>query len=234
MRGNQSGRLVDYSGVKGLSPRVRGNPAILSAPCCPAMRSIPARAGEPRWHPGREGEGSRSIPARAGEPATSAALRASRASVYPRACGGTYPDPAGFRSRSIPARAGEPASYRLLAPPRWNHGLSPRVRGNRQHDALPAMTRRGLSPRVRGNLIRIVMTQSKGLSPRVRGNLFSARIGPFMVYPRACGGTPGGLESRYRLQTVYPRACGGTDLVRPSSGRVLRRSIPARAGEPGR
>ena len=105
-------RLCVAEMLRGLSPRVRGNQRRLP-PFAPGIRSIPARAGEPRrW-----------------------AARRTLAPVYPRACGGTLPTaPAGASSaglsprvrgnlllagprtpcgRSIPARAGEP---RLTGP----------------------------------------------------------------------------------------------------------------------
>ena len=70
----------------GLSPRLRGNP-------------IPRR---------RQHRPDGSIPAPAGEPETCCTFR-TRASVYPRACGGTPP---GYRAESMA------------------NGLSPRLRGN--------------------------------------------------------------------------------------------------------
>ena len=93
--------------VQGLSPRVRGNPVGV-ADCYVHRRSIPARAGEPKW----------------------AESVAWSWRVYPRACGGTLknaaridvghglsprvrgnptiPDADGDEWGSIPARAGEP------------------------------------------------------------------------------------------------------------------------------
>ena len=111
----------------GLSPRVRGNPAL-----------PPVGAGR-----------RRSIPACAGEPIPRDWQRGS-AAVYPRVCGGTYADRytdgdfAGLSPRvrgnpsrlaqptasagSIPACAGEPC--RLTDCRARTGGLSPRVRGN--------------------------------------------------------------------------------------------------------
>ena len=59
--------IDDVGRGEGLSPRVRGNPALASAPA-PSARSIPACAGEPR----------RRILCSAGM------------GVYPRVCGGTH------------------------------------------------------------------------------------------------------------------------------------------------
>ncbi len=115
----------------GLSPRVRGNQGPLNAAFI-AIRSIPARAGEPAM-------------ARAARP---------HSKVYPRACGGTQfgakqlQNLAGLSPRvrgnravrdtwdgrmgSIPARAGEPSGASSGRPAAsWAiRGLSPRVRGN--------------------------------------------------------------------------------------------------------
>ena len=66
-----------------------------------------------------------------------------------------------------------------------------------------------------------------GLSPRVRGNhVFNRALQPTRpVYPRACGGTFSRSRSplRVRGNHVFNRGCN-----------QLARSIPARAGEPGR
>ena len=105
--GGTFGILSDDLNLRGLSPRVRGNP--MDATCCGNRgRSIPARAGEPAWW----------------------FSPSNRPGVYPRACGGTgLPDilnigatglsprvrgnPLAIRlpartNGSIPARAGEP------------------------------------------------------------------------------------------------------------------------------
>ena len=133
--------------VKGLSPRVRGNPPQAVAGQLPA-RSIPACAGEPILPPPTPSTGR----------------------VYPRVCGGTVigwgfwrtgqglsPRVRGNRPRrqkpaagtgSIPACAGEPApsSRRRL---RW--GVYPRVCGGTPMTTSSRRDGMGLSPRVRGN-----------------------------------------------------------------------------------
>ena len=134
-------------GGRGLSPRVRGNPAC-RLPGYSGRGSIPACAGEPRRRPRRQ------FPTR----------------VYPRVCGGTRlgtdrPERAGglsprvrgnphgvvdypVRQRSIPACAGEPPPPPFRRPPAE---VYPRVCGGtpvRIRHRLPAP---GLSPRVRGN-----------------------------------------------------------------------------------
>ena len=133
----------------GLSPRVRGNRRLqgLTGGC---MRSIPARAGEPRcsvWH-------------------------GDDVQVYPRACGGTVDelsvgyDFQGLSPRvrgnlrkemmdtlstgSIPARAGEPVALAVFPHAKW---VYPRACGGTCVPDEPDPQMQGLSPRVRGNRI---------------------------------------------------------------------------------
>ena len=172
----------------GLSPRVRGNPSESPARTF-ALRSIPARAGEPgqSW---------------VGPP---------RMWVYPRACGGTH-DHAdadlhrvglsprvrgnpGWRDeslaceRSIPARAGEPDH---LAGRGVGDGVYPRACGGTRRWRTTGARIRGLSPRVRGNhVIRLCRRETARSIP-------------------ARAGEPPNVYQRHRAFTVYPRACGGT------------------------
>ena len=105
--GGTNGRLLSITVMRGLSPRVRGNPVVM-VQVDDSARSIPACAGEPRRK----------------------RRACSRSRVYPRVCGGTISvflrlrklrglsprvrgnlDPnlrAGSRPGSIPACAGEP------------------------------------------------------------------------------------------------------------------------------
>ena len=132
---------------KGLSPRVRGNHAVDRGPDCD-LGSIPACAGEPGL----------------------AVLRQAIPWVYPRVCGGTFGDKAGWQSvlglsprvrgnrgslpacgtyrGSIPACAGEPSCLSLSMFLGW---VYPRVCGGTQNlgNRIPVIP--GLSPRVRGN-----------------------------------------------------------------------------------
>ena len=134
-------------GIKGLSPRVRGN-RIVVGQGIPVRRSIPACAGEPY------------MPPRAPY----------AASVYPRVCGGTdyaayaaayveglSPRVRGNRarrqwssgcSRSIPACAGEPTSFSGMPSRRR---VYPRVCGGTLQNGRHPSMHQGLSPRVRGN-----------------------------------------------------------------------------------
>ena len=213
----------------GLSPRVRGNPA-LGAQHAPDRGSIPACAGEPRHLP--------DLPEPPG--------------VYPRVCGGTriaawaWLFKAGLSPRvrgnhanavavvvgdgSIPACAGEPSRS---GPPSTTSRVYPRVCGGT----------RSVWSRLSG---------APGLSPRVRGNRRAAS--PPACNPGsipACAGEPSGRLAGGARSRVYPRVCGGTSEVRIAQPRViglsprvrgnplaligqalLDGSIPACAGEP--
>ena len=162
-----------------------------------------------------------SIPACAGEPPR-AAGRGAAPRVYPRVCGGTRPQP---------------------ARPRDSRGLSPRVRGNRQHGVLdggrlgsipacageprPARSSArpaGVYPRVCGGTDRIAVRSSgaRGLSPRVRGNRrLSGGQRPAPGSIPACAGEPAAKQSSQLRARVYPRVCGGTSMSAHRSFRAL-------------
>ena len=138
-------------GVKGLSPRVRGNHRQGPADR-PLDRSIPACAGEP----------------------TQSRDAAKSAKVYPRVCGGTpvrrivaggdkglSPRVRGNLvtscssacfDRSIPACAGEPFTLSFCE---RTLTVYPRVCGGTALVGIFSFPRLGLSPRVRGNRIRL-------------------------------------------------------------------------------
>ena len=217
--------------MRGLSPRVRGNPEPRTAH--PGRtRSIPACAGEPvaRRPPPSYGPGlsprvrgnhstltvcwvrSRSIPACAGEPPCSS--RSSKMKrVYPRVCGGTMK-----RHRFGCTRS----------------GLSPRVRGNQSHSpdaptptgSIPACAGEPESgnatrssfwvyPRVCGGTSPLATSLAPltGLSPRVRGNLTTSRVSHVGIGSiPACAGEPDAVTEPGEPPEVYPRVCGGTGL----------------------
>ena len=215
--------------MRGLSPRVRGNPT-LPLDTAALRRSIPACAGEPRM----------------------GSYHCRRTRVYPRVCGGTSPAPpitrqpnglsprvrgnriqsgqSNLSPRSIPACAGEPASARHL---RILCEVYPRVCGGTITPTVTTQSSTGLSPRVRGN------PESCGTARRLTGSIpacagepsLSGRIPPqYRVYPRVCGGTGGGTATAGPSVGLSPRVRGN----RPASI-VCRRhsgSIPACAGEP--
>ena len=152
----------------------------------------------------------RSIPACAGEP--SARARAISASwVYPRLCGGTSTAP------DVPATA---------------PGLSPPVRGNRQHQrvrrvsggSIPACAGEPetggplaflpeVYPRLCGGTVRSAGRQFRvqGLSPPVRGNLHRRTVRRSLAGSiPACAGEPRTSRTCSTVSRVYPRLCGGT------------------------
>ena len=216
--------------VRGLSPRVRGNPVSFLPPSG-GWRSIPACAGEPDSLQQPPGE----------------------LEVYPRVCGGTgdgrasgtcrrglsprvrgNPDDAvrlALAARSIPACAGEPSATTDCIP--RSVAVYPRVCGGTRHVRERIWSRVGLSPRVRGNPFH---GHGGGSS---RGSI------------PACAGEPCCISARPRCAGVYPRVCGGTiprayvssvgeglsPRVRGNRHRLHRAgprggSIPACAGEP--
>ena len=186
--GGTSVKTLPVRNKRGLSPRVRGNPAVVESSKT-ASRSIPACAGEPcqfatgwwtRW-------------------------------VYPRVCGGTSsrsrarsritglsPRVRGNHRRgggryqaagSIPACAGEPKVRNVGS---GNQRVYPRVCGGTMEWTLVAVHAVGLSPRVRGN------RHPHGLAYLERGSI------------PACAGESLTCFTQRVLEVVYPRVCGGT------------------------
>ncbi len=213
----------------GLSPRVRGNLAAVSAISL-SPGTIPACAGEPS----------------SGRP------RRSRGWDYPRVCGGTSvqfsrsrfgrglsPRVRGnlvglaicrFRKGTIPACAGEPSSLDSF----WGKaGDYPRVCGGTiaRHNPLP--TKDGLSPRVRGNLCsctgwRRMRRTIPACAGEPVGQCQALEAG--WDYPRVCGGTKGTFPQQTKPKGLSPRVRGNLiyfDCVDEKTG-----TIPACAGEP--
>ena len=131
---------------------------------------------------------------------------------------------------SIPACAGEP-------PPREGarraRGVYPRVCGGTRRIAFSAAGTRGLSPRVRGNRASSRSVGAyKGSIPACAGEPHrrpTARTRA-RVYPRVCGGTPGGGVWPASRAGLSPRVRG--NLAHWRNTIFLDRSIPACAGEP--
>ena len=154
--------------LRGLSPRVRGNP--------------PRR----RHYDGSQG----SIPACAGEPPGVSRTRTTWTGLSPRVRGNPHGGGnAGGHSRSIPACAGEPRRQRRTAP---GYRVYPRVCGGTPKSGPPAAQCAGLSPRVRGNPpTRICPPQRAGSIPACAGEplVYVLGVALLVVYPRVCGGT---------------------------------------------
>jgi len=215
--------------LSGLSPRVRGNPAMI-------LLAVELR---------------RSIPARAGEPTVEQPVNDLRR-VYPRACGGTQlwqigmdalhglsPRVRGNRlaelrvraaAGSIPARAGEPSLTRHSQTP---SRVYPRACGGTVNDSICPTPMMGLSPRVRGNHPdRHGRRHARRSIPARAGEPEAARqwFELARVYPRACGGTRRGVGGDCRSRGLSPRVRGNRQLSRDANACIG--SIPARAGEP--
>ena len=133
---------------------------------------------------------------------------------------------------SIPACAGEPSD----GPKVYAGGkVYPRVCGGTSSSLSSRMTSMGLSPRVRGNRLERVLHRGVPRSiPACAGEPRGAAHPPatVVVYPRVCGGTPGGGTSSGDRGGLSPRVRG--NLRWPVIRRDRNRSIPACAGEPSR
>ena len=213
MCGGTAAILSPFTGWRGLSPRVRGNPA----------------------HGGHVASGAGPIPACAGEP-LSAMPYLTAAAVYPRVCGGTS---AG--AKRGPAPPAEVQVYPRVCGgtkaahvgQRWSSGLSPRVRGN--PSTMPANgLRPGSIPACAGEPgHRRRPACPRTVYPRVCGGtcdggiFLDSAVGSIP----ACAGEPGRTRSGYAMTPVYPRVCGGNRCLTLWQA-VARRSIPACAGEP--
>ena len=131
----------------GLSPRVRGNRR-QGFRMPPSMRSIPACAGEPRsWASGKRA--ATVYPRVCGGTASSAVVETASAGLSPRVRGNLVRDIYhAAMNGSIPACAGEPRSLHLTM---CVIEVYPRVCGGTGCVRLPRPVGSGLSPRVRGN-----------------------------------------------------------------------------------
>ena len=216
--------------MKGLSPRMRGNPYAVTL-TMGGQRSIPAHAGEP-----------------SGKQESRRVIR-----VYPRACGGTCealsrgtvmsglsPRMRGNRHRdtrhsdrsgSIPAHAGEPNPARGFPP---SLRVYPRACGGTRQSQPWTFSPKGLSPRMRGNHTGQDLSDLEdgsipahaGEPPLKRPKCWLAR-----VYPRACGGTPVPSIPPSVSMGLSPRMRG--NQRQSECDPVRKGSIPAHAGEPG-
>ncbi len=209
VRGGTTRSTVPHFSISGLSPRARGNHR--------AALLVNYRRG--------------SIPACAGEPSCAIPIRSPTSGLSPRARGNRIDlRPLQLRLRSIPACAGEPRTHAVRR------------------------SRRTVYPRVRGGTVSVPLHHGRGegLSPRARGNPASKTAeGRMERSIPACAGEPPWIVRHRLLARVYPRVRGGTTHCSPirsvanglsprargnlkssDSGAVLKRSIPACAGEP--
>ena len=196
---------------KGRSPRVRGSPPSMSA-CVSFLRSIPARAGEPRVEAGE----------------------ARPRLVDPRACGGA----ARSSSNVIPRWGRSPrvrGSQLHALLDTTDLGSIPARAGGARSCAASSSTREGRSPRVRGSPRMVDLGRHHlGSIPARAGEPASRCFHPSApgVDPRACGGARATTAMWLILMGRSPRVRGSHAVV-PRRGRAPG-SIPARAGEPTR
>ena len=194
--------------LRGLSPRVRGNP-------------MSARAGA---------DGRRSIPACAGEPFRGNCGGGLAQGLSPRVRGNLFRcPPLPHRPGSIPACAGEPGATATKG------NLSrvyPRVCGGTRKCRKETRPASGLSPRVRGN-----QYLTKGTAPGERSipacagePTWKKERGGVRSIP-ACAGEPRGPDLRAKSGPVYPRVCGGT-VFSPSTIRIGKGLSPRVRGNP--
>ena len=174
----------------------------------PALRTIPARAGEPILLPRRN----------------------SATTDHPRVCGG---NPAAdgdspHRAGTIPARAGESSAAVLVSVIGRDH---PRACGGTHFCAASNAASAGPSPRVRGN-------QHAGGGCDIDAGTIPARAGePSALrggatagedHPRACGGISQSGHRAIRRAGPSPRVRG--EPVYAQAGQIRAWTIPARAG----
>ena len=186
--GGTTSTLRHCRGLRGLSPRVRGNPVGLVLKAL-IVGSIPACAGEPPV-------------------ATPSSVRQP---VYPRVCGGTRR----FAGQPVLVRGLSPrvrGNRRVRPATRAGQGSIPACAGE---PLIPSISQHkaGVYPRVCGGTSEIVRRalMPVGLSPRVRGNPpFLSLSHPCRRSIPACAGEPTSAPPWMAICGVYPRVCGGT------------------------
>ena len=213
----------------GASPRVRGNPGVVTA-LVDGGGCIPARAGEPTYRRSHC-PASRVHPRACGGTAVQLGLLLLASGASPRVRGNLGASPPTSRAlRCIPARAGEPSTTWTVTSMRRVH---PRACGGTKTVSPTAVSATGASPRVRGNPGQPrPAAAGRGCIPARAGE---PHAGPAArrrraVHPRACGGT--GVWARVGIgaEGASPRVRG--NRCRAWRSRTRQRCIPARAGEP--
>ena len=213
----------------GLSPRVRGNRGVRLRRRARGG-SIPACAGEPLST--SSPSTLRTVyPRVCGGTYTSSISRSRLTGLSPRVRGNPHQHlRAGPLHRSIPACAGEPVP---CACARYGWWVYPRVCGGTGVSQLAALVEHGLSPRVRGNRADgYFYLDGCGSIPACAGepdHRSGLRL-PGEVYPRVCGGTQLRCGALFHRGGLSPRVRGNPAPVKREP--VLAGSIPACAGEP--
>ena len=174
----------------GLSPRVRGNPAIVAVAAL-VVGPIPACAGQPAARP----------------------VDNLQARAYPRVCGATFSKYAVMVPEQglSPRVRGNPRRSRSNNPA---PGPIPACAGQPWTAIGPALKSRAY-PRVCGATCttRQISPLLLGLSPRVRGNRDSVIRGGLRSRPiPACAGQPESTSSTSAPSRAYPRVCGATGM----------------------
>ena len=198
------------SKLTGLSPRVRGNPALVIG-CTIPSRSIPACAGEPG----------------------SIVAQCAWSEVYPRVCGGTTmcSSPVSVVWGLSPACAGEPIDVATAV---REYGV-PACAG--EPLCKPDTGRRiPVYPRVCGGTNPVFgFGDGFMVYPRVCGGTLPTDVGGGMYHGSipACAGEPCQPTRGRNVPWVYPRVCGGTARINGQCrSKSYWGSIPACAGEP--
>ncbi len=215
----------------GLSPRVRGNPAVPHS-CAPTIGPIPARAGQPVMAP-PVAMTMKAYPRACGATHHRGNQRAQQRGLSPRVRGNPCNNPGYYCPQGpIPARAGQPAA-RQPSPRR--PGAYPRACGATRHRCLFLQQLEGLSPRVRGNRGDVALGQGAvGPIPARAGQPLPGGRGRCRskAYPRACGATQVMLNRTSPMVGLSPRVRGNLSPTRCGFSR--RGPIPARAGQPAK
>ena len=215
--------------TRGLSPRVRGNPARRRKPPS-GSGTIPACAGEPPSpYPGDPGAWD--YPRVCGGTKD----RAKKGEIYgglsPRVRGNRRNGSGNWRRRgTIPACAGEPP----VSAKHCQHVRDyPRVCGGTSFAQRLYVHTWGLSPRVRGNQhLMTEISEKEGTIPACAGEPDEEWVHRLYRgdYPRVCGGTSSASSTIVRSMGLSPRVRGNpgnSNPVMSASG-----TIPACAGEP--
>ena len=185
----------------------------MQGPLHPLTGSIPACAGEPNGRRFSANPG-RVYPRVCGGTHHPGRRPAGPAGLSPRVRGNLFAVGAKeFAGGSIPACAGEPSCRTVGRIISW---VYPRVCGGTDGDYGPGVDALGLSPRVRGNRQhRQPLRYLAGSIPACAGEpqLLVRRYDNAGVYPRVCGGTRRTQRRRGRGRGLSPRVRGNLGFI---------------------